>query len=105
MSRPLVNADVQRAADYLFEETTKLDALISYTACLVLAKNILISTRPSLIQIIEAEARRYADMYPQSSDGRNTFVIFADWVSSRAIDGIGCGKSVIEPWSTPEQDK
>ncbi len=35
-----------------------------------------------LIQKIEAEARRYAEMYPQSSDGRNTFVIFADWVSA-----------------------
>jgi len=29
---------------------------------------------------IEAEARRYAGFYQQGSDGRNTFVIFADMV-------------------------
>lgn len=32
------------------------------------------------IQHIEDEARRYAGMYPDHSDGRNTFVIFADMV-------------------------
>lgn len=36
----------------------------------------------TLIQKIEAEARRYAEMYQPSSDGRNTFVIFADWVAA-----------------------
>jgi hypothetical protein len=30
---------------------------------------------------IEAEARRYAGFYKPHSDGRNTFVIFADAVS------------------------
>lgn len=35
-------------------------------------------------EAIAAEARRYAAMYPQSSDGRNTFIIFADWVERRA---------------------
>jgi Lar family restriction alleviation protein len=40
---------------------------------------------PSLAQRIEAEARRYAEMYPQSSDGRNTFVMFADWVAGLAL--------------------
>jgi hypothetical protein len=29
---------------------------------------------------MEAEARRYAGIYPQSSDGQNTFLMFADWV-------------------------
>lgn len=38
----------------------------------------------TLIQTIEAEARRYAEMYPQGSDGRNTFLIFADWVSRQS---------------------
>lgn len=38
-----------------------------------------------LIQKIEAEARRYAEMYPQSSDGRNTFIIFADWVAGLSV--------------------
>lgn len=38
-----------------------------------------------LIQKIEAEARRYAEMYPQSSDGRNTFIIFADWVAGLSL--------------------
>lgn len=37
--------------------------------------------QPSLLQIIEDEARRYADMYQLGSDGRNTFVMFADWVN------------------------
>jgi hypothetical protein len=36
----------------------------------------------TLIQKIEAEARRYAEMYQPSSDGQNTFVIFADWVAT-----------------------
>jgi hypothetical protein len=40
--------------------------------------------RDSLTKV-EAEARRYAEMYPQSSDGRNTFVIFADWVARLAL--------------------
>ncbi len=29
-----------------------------------------------------AEAERYAESYPQSSDGRNTFLMFADWLLS-----------------------
>lgn len=37
-----------------------------------------------LIQNIEAEARRYAEMYQPNSDGRNTFTIFADWVAKLA---------------------
>lgn len=35
----------------------------------------------TLTGFIEAEARRYAGFYPEASDGRNTFVIFADMVS------------------------
>lgn len=35
----------------------------------------------ALTAFIEAEARRYAGMYPEASDGRNTFVMFADMVS------------------------
>jgi hypothetical protein len=35
----------------------------------------------ALTGFIEAEARRYAALYPEASDGRNTFVIFADMVS------------------------
>lgn len=30
----------------------------------------------------ESEARRYAEMYPQSSDGRNTFIILADRIAT-----------------------
>lgn len=32
---------------------------------------------------ISAEARRYASHYPQSSDGRNTFVMLAEWIENR----------------------
>lgn len=33
--------------------------------------------------IIAQEARRYAGHYPEASDGRNTFIIFAEYVESR----------------------
>lgn len=33
------------------------------------------------LQTAEAEARRYAESYPQSSDGRNTFVMLADRIA------------------------
>lgn len=33
---------------------------------------------------IEARAREIAGYYPQSSDGRNTFVMFADWIAARS---------------------
>jgi predicted SnoaL-like aldol condensation-catalyzing enzyme len=32
---------------------------------------------------IADEARRYAGHYPEASDGRNTFIIFADLVEAR----------------------
>ena len=31
---------------------------------------------------LEAEARRFADCYPEGSDARNTFVIFADKIAA-----------------------
>jgi hypothetical protein len=30
---------------------------------------------------LEAEARRFAGLYPEASDGRNTFVMFADKIA------------------------
>lgn len=38
----------------------------------------------ALIIHFEDEARRYAGAYPQSSDGRNTFIMFADMIADRA---------------------
>lgn len=35
----------------------------------------------SVTAFIESEARRYAAFYPEASDGRNTFVLFANMVS------------------------
>lgn len=35
----------------------------------------------ALIQFLEDEATRYAEMYRPNSDGRNTFVIFRDIIS------------------------
>lgn len=32
---------------------------------------------------ISEEARRYASHYPQGSDGRNTFILLADWIDAR----------------------
>lgn len=42
---------------------------------------------PQVMDRIEAEARRYAEMYPPYSDSRNTFVIFADWIAALAKPG------------------
>ena len=36
-------------------------------------------------EAIAAEARRYAGNYPEASDGRNTFIIFAEWVEGRIL--------------------
>lgn len=33
---------------------------------------------------VEDTARRYARCYPEASDGRNTFVMFAEWAASQA---------------------
>lgn len=35
------------------------------------------------LDLIANEARRYAGHYQQGSDGRNTFVMFAEWVERR----------------------
>lgn len=32
---------------------------------------------------IAAEARRYAGHYPEASDGRNTFIMLAEWIERR----------------------
>ncbi|MCK1577737.1 hypothetical protein [Bradyrhizobium sp. 174] len=60
------------------------DCHFDYELVLDLLRVIDRAPQPSLVSQIEAEARRYASMYPQSSDGRNTFVIFADWVARLA---------------------
>jgi hypothetical protein len=61
-------------------ESNLLDALAAPTAAPDTSAALVAKT--PLVQKIEAEARRYAEMYPQSSDGRNTFIIFADWVAA-----------------------
>lgn len=35
------------------------------------------------IEAIAARAREIAGHYPQSSDGRNTFILFAEWIEDR----------------------
>jgi len=34
---------------------------------------------------IQAKVREYALHYPQSSDGRNTFVLLGEWIEDRAL--------------------
>lgn len=34
---------------------------------------------------IATKAREYAEHYPQSSDGKNTFLMFAEWVEALAL--------------------
>jgi hypothetical protein len=36
-------------------------------------------------EAIAAEARRYASHYPQGSDGRNTFILLAEWIEARSL--------------------
>jgi hypothetical protein len=36
-------------------------------------------------EAIANEARRYAGHYPQSSDGRNTFILLAEWIEARPV--------------------
>ena len=43
---------------------------------------------------LEREARRFADCYPESSDGRNTFVIFADKIAALAKREPGSRHSI-----------
>lgn len=38
-----------------------------------------------VVAAAEAEARRYADSYPQSSDARNTFLMLADRIAELAV--------------------
>ena len=46
-------------------------------------------------QVVE-EAQRFAEMYPQSSDGRNTFELFADW-ARRMKDGPAFDSAIRGP--------
>ena len=43
------------------------------------------------VEAIASEARRYAAMYPEASDGRNTFIMFAEWVERQATHAPGVG--------------
>lgn len=36
------------------------------------------------VEACAAKAREYAAHYPQGSDGRNTFVLLAEWIENRA---------------------
>ncbi|TBG78585.1 hypothetical protein ELG76_04005 [Rhizobium leguminosarum] len=37
-------------------------------------------------EFLSQEARRYASFYSESSDGRNTFIIFAEMIERRSAD-------------------
>ncbi len=43
------------------------------------------------LEMIASEARRYASFYPEASDGRNTFIIFAEWIE-RLSGPVSTGK-------------
>lgn len=67
------------------------------TTCLALMDEVerLTSDRPFILGAnhgydeamgqVAAEARRYASHYPDGSDGRNTFIIFAEWADRAAL--------------------
>lgn len=42
----------------------------------------------TLTSFIEAEARRYANHYGEATDGRNTFVMFADMVATLTAERV-----------------
>jgi len=73
----------------------------NYLEC---ADEILSAAHPSggvaeALREIEAEAARYAAMYPAGSDGRNTFVIFAEMVQ-RKIAALSSARA--EAWQPIE---
>ncbi len=70
---------IQEMADYLYEQMTRLDAPISMGACLVMARHIEAVDNNILITKVVAKALEWAAHYPEASDGRNTFVLFAEW--------------------------
>ena len=41
--------------------------------------------RMALMSEVSNKACEWADNYPQSSDGRNTFILFAEWARGRAL--------------------
>lgn len=43
-------------------------------------------------EMIANTAREWSEHYPQSSDGRNTFILFADWVERRGLEQERDGK-------------
>lgn len=68
-------SDFQRAAD-----------VWGLTGLAMLQQNIanaIAAGRKAEQDAIASEARRYAAMYPEASDGRNTFVLFAEWIEKR----------------------
>lgn len=38
---------------------------------------------------VSGKARAWAGNYPQSSDGQNTFIMFAEWAETRALATTG----------------
>jgi hypothetical protein len=40
---------------------------------------------------IENEARRYAGFYKEASDGRNTFILLAEWIEARTAKAVSPG--------------
>ena len=50
---------------------------------LILGERATIEAQRDALAYLETEARRLADCYKPGSDGRNTFVIFADKIAAR----------------------
>jgi hypothetical protein len=68
----------KRSIDLMREAADRITALSSERDLLVEA-----------LTEAEAEARRFAEFYPETSDGRNTFVILADKIA--ALTGVTGG--------------
>lgn len=68
------------------EELDELRRLIQDHAIVIEMQKDEIQTQKDLRredrEAIALRAREIASMYPQSSDGRNTFIIFADWIDN-----------------------
>lgn len=78
-----INLEMKRQLDGKHIPGTGPEVATSWSAegdftSLDLAEIAKVAVKTAMERVSE-EARRYASHYPQSSDGRNTFTLFAEW--------------------------
>ena len=80
-TRDLIDQKIQRLQREL-EEAKEFRAILEgHLAAAIDDYN---EARKAAFIEVEQKAREWAEHYPQSSDGRNTFVLFAEWAEGQA---------------------